>query len=338
MKDLERKIEKLGHRIDQGLEKKDVNQLKKCIEEASEIESYLIDKVDNANERSILSYFVGNAWYNLDLINKRVNNKSWAYDRIEQANAIKYFRKCVNEEKVSKSIISSIHIKAYTNLGNMFSLAGRSIYALECWKKALSINPNFAMAGCCFSHGLIQLANFFHDENHKFLSLKYAYKGLSSFLKSKDIHSNAREVFNQDVIWIKSNIYQKHLDSDFKFRTFSLGKTKNEKEYKQWVLKKSLFLNPLNDLFYESAIAHDVLNLPNMRVVKYDTPFLHGFFNQNNDLAYSIKETNFDDKVFKILKCAREAIIYLSLSIHVEESRNNSSNDLVIPLELPNYD
>ena len=54
-------------------------------------------------------------------------------------------------------------------------------------------------------------------------------------------------------------------------------------------------------------------------------------------LAYSIKETDFLQKTEKLVNLSREAIIYVSLAVHVEEQRNPVSG-IVVPFDLPEYD
>ena len=55
-------------------------------------------------------------------------------------------------------------------------------------------------------------------------------------------------------------------------------------------------------------------------------------------LAYSVTEEYFSKKTYKLLRYVREAVIYLSLSIHVEETKLHENNGVVMPLLLFNYD
>ena len=57
-----------------------------------------------------------------------------------------------------------------------------------------------------------------------------------------------------------------------------------------------------------------------------------------DSLAYSIDESDFEKKVYRLLRCAREALIYLSLSIHIEEKKNDKDDGIVMPLQLFDYD
>jgi len=489
---IRKKIIQLGVEIDAACDNKDISMLESIIEHAKNLQ----EESNNPDEISAIDYFIGNAWAEIDLIKNNNQANAWSYDRNEKLNAIKYFRKCISYNNVSKDIVNGIFIQAYTNLGNQFSEAGRAIYAIEAWGKALEIAPTFGMAGANLSHGLIYYANYLYDRNHSAIILRHCYKKLMLYLKCDRIHEGARHVFETDIEWLKSALPSEYLKGNNKFQEFSLGRSKKEKNYHEWVLKNSLYLNPLNDLFFESAIAHDVLHLPNMLIRKFKAPVFHGFFNEikqqyitarylyyqykeelsnnvvhfsdkgrglvntldypqygykyeqiknafkmlyslfdkiayfineyfelgidrekvyfkniwykdkkinekfenlnnnplrglyflskdfyskdedyliladpnaqkmaelrnhlehkymkiiwmNSDpydelrydnLAYLINETEFENKTNRLLKCAREAVIYLSLAIHIEENRNINKDGIVIPIPVTGYD
>jgi hypothetical protein len=489
---IHKKIINLGSKIDNAYDNRNADLLVKIIQKT---EQYRKENLNN-DEIAVLDYFVGNAWSGLDTIRNYTENNVWLYERIEKINAIKFFRKCISNNNVSEKTKKNIFIQAYTNLGNLFSESGRIIYAIESWKRALDIFPSFGMAGANLCHGLIYYANTLYDQNHKALLLHQSYDGLMLFLKCKDIYENARIAFDADVQGIKVALDKDFLEKKIEFKNYSLGRSVKEQEYHKWVLKNSLYLNPLNDIFYNSAITHDVLHLPSMITREYTAPIFHGFFNEikqefitarylfytykneipenkihysdkgrnlintldypqygyryellknsfrslfslfdkiayfineyfnigidkdkvyfrsiwyknggintlfdqmNNNplrglyylskdfyskdmdylevtdsdakdmaeirnhlehkylkihwikvdehdksrfdtLAYSITENDFQDKTFRLLKSAREAIIYLSLAIHVEERKKDTSDGLIMPLPMFRYD
>ncbi len=55
-----------------------------------------------------------------------------------------------------------------------------------------------------------------------------------------------------------------------------------------------------------------------------------------DDFAYSITESDFMSKICYIMKCAREALIYLSLAVNIEENKSNGK-DTKIPFKLIIY-
>src|SRR5437870_4983691 len=60
----------------------------------------------------------------------------------------------------------------------------------------------------------------------------------------------------------------------------TLGRSLEERMYRQWCLTHRLFLHPLNDLGPFPAAAVDAVSLPAVRVRLDEGPNLLGFFNQ----------------------------------------------------------
>lgn len=100
----------------------------------------------------------------------------------------------------------------------------------------------------------------------------------------------------------------------------SLGKSNQEKEYRQWALDNRLFLNPLNDLGARSIAANDVLFFPSFVIPrshglerKGRPPEVYGMYNQLKQeyvstrllLYESLKESteklHFSDKRVKLV-------------------------------------
>lgn len=58
-----------------------------------------------------------------------------------------------------------------------------------------------------------------------------------------------------------------------------------------------------------------------------------------DDLSYSLYESDFRNKTIRLLKMTREAIIYLSLAIYIEEyHRHGDTDELIVPHTLDRYD
>jgi hypothetical protein len=266
-----------GKQIDRAFDSGDAAGLKTLIDHGASLEQ---SPNLNPDSRAVLLYFLGNAWSDLDILERRGTERDWYYNRAGHINAIKYFRKAVLTPDVTARVRKGIFAQAFTNLGNMFSEAGRIIYALEAWRKALEVLPGFGMAGCNLSHGLLSYSRFFHDDYHSALVLRYAYKNLKVYIRHKDIYPKALQAFKADVEHIEHTLSKDFLRGENRFRKYSLGSTKAEQAYRTWCLSRGLFLNPLNDLFRDSAIAHDVLSLPSMALREYSAPVFYGFFNE----------------------------------------------------------
>lgn len=112
------------------------------------------------------------------------------------------------------------------------------------------------------------------------LLLRQSHKILLHHLGHPSVEELAKIAFSADLEWIGKVLTPAYLEANNEFKTFTLGRGIREQAYKKWVLKNSLFLNPLNDVFFDSAFAADVLQLPNMLVGDYRAPVFQGFFNQ----------------------------------------------------------
>lgn len=269
-------IIELGNKIDIATDLKNTQALKDCIALSQEMES--TGNFSN-DEKAILFYFTGNAWADLDYI-LNYESSSWLYKRAEFEKAIIYYRKVLGVEKLSDFISKNILSQNYTNLGNMFSQAGRIIVAIDYWDKALSLYPDFGMAKCNKAHGLIYYSKMLYDKSHQMILLKNAYKLLEESIENTTIHKKAKITFQDDIKYIESLFKKEYLESEIIFKKFSLGKSEREIAYKKWIIKNKLFINPLNDILQNDVVSHDVLSLPNLLVRDNPAPIYHGFFSQ----------------------------------------------------------
>jgi hypothetical protein len=275
MKKLMNQIQKLGIDIDRAFDNRDSAYLKECIQAGEKLEK----TVTTPNELAILYYYLGNAWSNLDILNG-LEASVRPYDRHEHIRSIENYRKCIGVNKIAAAIRSQFVIQAFINLGNMLSNAGRSIYAIELWKKALQIDPEYGMAGCNLSHGLIKFLKCLYDDGHQAILSRYAYKKLNHYIKDQRIYLQAKKAFQNDILAIEQVLNEEYLAEDDDFNEASLGDNHAEICYKKWVLNHALFLNPLNEVYKHSVVSHDVLSLPDMIANKYSAPVYQGFYNQ----------------------------------------------------------
>ena len=107
-------------------------------------------------------------------------------------NQLYYFRKSLSfleSEELADPIysphINGLIINLYVNYGNTLDSCGRKIAAIECYKKALSINPRFGMAsgnlGIAYNH----YARLVSNVSHRDYLHHYSYKYLCEAIKSK---------------------------------------------------------------------------------------------------------------------------------------------------------
>ena len=105
-----------------------------------------------------------------------------------------------------------------------------------------------------------------------------------SGLETKEVHPDARKVFEHGIRDIETRAGKKFLEETFDMNSHSLGDSEAEKKYRQWCLYNQLFINPLNDLGPYNIAAQDILSCPSLYTSKDETlpypPVYFGFYNQ----------------------------------------------------------
>ena len=270
-------INKISISIDTAFDKKDEASLQKIIDEIKQI---LIDNNLSSIEKIILYYDLGNAYADLDYLHNRKGNNIWVYNNDEHVNAIKAYRKCVKLNCHDKDLQNSVFMQCHTNIGNMFSESGRVIYAINSWQRALDISPNFGMAQGNLGVGLVEYAKSLYDNNHAFLISQKAYAFLKESIKSVDVYKEAKSQFMFYKEMLESRFSAESLNDEKLFPNYFEGISQQEMQYRKWAVKNSLFLNPLNDIYYDSFVAHDIIHLPNITTSIYEPPKYHGLLNE----------------------------------------------------------
>ena len=270
-------VNRISMGLDAASDEKNEVALNKFIEEIKELLSstYLDPFL-----KQILYYDLGNAYSALDSIRNRNKHKIWNYNNTEHLNAIKAYRNCANIETDEYPERENILIQCYTNLGNLFSESGRIIYAIYAWKKAMEINSEFGMAQGNLGIGLIEYAKNLYDDSHIFLIFKYAHSLLTKAFISNDVYPDAKDAFNSYKEFVEKSIKKEDLEKTDKFENYFNQLSSEELNYRKWVLSKSLFLNPLNDIYFDSFVAQDIIHLPNMIAPANEPPKYHGLFNE----------------------------------------------------------
>jgi len=266
-------IEQLGMLIDKA---SSAGEIEACIKQGDEIKSTLLGTEDDA---AVLYYYLGNAWANLDSMYCQDKKSDLDFDRKELSNAIKNFRQFLSMSADSAGFCE-IWVRANINIGNLFSDSGRVIFAIESWKKALDFSPLFGMAGCNLAKGLVSYGSMLYDQNHGSLMYRRAYKLYLYYLDCPLVQPGTRKQFREAIDQLEDLCDPSFLRSDESFDEYTLGSSLAEKRYRKWVAENPLFLNPINDIYSESIVCHDIVGLPDMNVM-IDFPLVfHGFYNQ----------------------------------------------------------
>ncbi len=233
------------------------------------------------DDKMTFYYNLSNAWSYKKMMKQAISSSNfWEFENQELTQEILYCRKALLFSEGTKNLKRKCEI--LTNLGNDLSHLGRYSEAIELWNKALSIDKEFSMAVGNLGYGIFYYSKILSDEGHKVYFLKESYLHLKKAIESDKIYIEAKNSFKSIVSFIEKNVDAVFLDMSNEFKNFSLGKTNKEISYNQWCFENILFLNPLNDIYKETIVAQDILNLPTMVVRKGDSRVYnyHSIFNQ----------------------------------------------------------
>ena len=171
-----------------------------------------------------------------------------------------------------------------TNLGNALSRVGRFVDAIMYWEKALQCNSSFGMALSNKGYGLISYARSLYDNRHVGVFMKFAYSFLKQGFETKEVHPDARKMFELAIRDIETRASKKFLEETFDMDSHSLGDSEAEKKYRKWCLYNQLYINPLNDLGPYNIAAQDILSCPALYTSKDEMssypPVYFSFYNQ----------------------------------------------------------
>ena len=188
------------------------------------------------------------------------------------------------------------------------------------------------------------LINTFDYPQHGFRyeQLKNSFKMLYSLFDKIGYFLNEYFKLGKD----QNKVYFKNIWFKNKNINTNIEKLKNNPLRGLYFLSKDLFSNDGSDKEYLEAAdpeANKIYDLRNNLEHKYckihwlrpDEPKEEL---RDDTLAYTITEDEFSEKTYKLLHFVREAVIYLSLAVHVEEKRLHENKEIVLPLMLFDYD
>ena len=214
----------------------------------------------NLKQESILYYFLGNAYSDVETLLIRKNIKSrHDFKNQDREKATFYFRKAL-----SKNPDNEIKIQSIINLANQYDFFGRFVYSIGLYNLALTINKDHPMVLGNKGIALWAYAGAIHDKNQKPYFIYFSFKALKKALKLFKNNTEAKKYFIKKYHHILKFKTHRVKEADLKLNDYFLGATKKEIEYKKWCLPNILYLNPLNDLGSYSIAAQDILHLPPM--------------------------------------------------------------------------
>lgn len=268
-------INKIGTLIDLSSDLESEEGVKFAISKAENLKK----RIDSPEDLSLLHYNIANAWASFKRIARSKGKTNLSWDNVELERELLNLRIALKLFKKTeiKEIKNDFICRVLTNLGNLFSNIGRFCDAIECWESALKYMPSFSMAIGNRGYGLVSYSNVLYDSGHKILFLNQARKDLSSSLNGT-LEGGAKSAFQETIDFIN-----KYLPPDLEIEDLEeekLGNSDEEINYRKWVLKNKLFLNPLNDISTSSFASNDVLTLPSIVMNIGEGPYFHAFFNQ----------------------------------------------------------
>ncbi|WP_278572661.1 MULTISPECIES: LA2681 family HEPN domain-containing protein [Fusobacterium] len=285
--ELDEVIQKIGILIDSYKINNDINVIEKGISTIKELEKK--EKEFYNKNYSILCYFLGNAYSEkyYYYIKKDVNNLIYLN---YLAQEVYYYRAALEKNDFD----NYKKCQVLCNLGNALSSMGRLMEGLKYCDEAIKIDSTFGMAYFIKAEHLLNNTRFLYDNSHTNLFVKQAYKNYKKAIKVGKLED--KEYYNQikeKILYIESCFPLEFLNEKKDFIDVSyFGK---EKEYRKWGIENNLFLNPLNSLYDDLAVAEDILHLPDMIApIEERIPYFYVMFNNIKHEFISIRYMYFE--------------------------------------------
>lgn len=279
-------VEYLGILIDISLDLERHEGLSRARDWVEELQSRELA----SQQRALLHYFSSNIWANLASLGRRatreraggdeedVRQEVWSWEKLESEKQIFHLRAGLLEDEFSK-LPELRQCQILTNLANLYDTVGRFVEAIEYWRRAVDIVPSFGMALGNMGIGLTHYAYAMYDPGHRNVFLQKALPYLQS-AREAQLHTDARLAFEDKISEIVDQLPEDMRDQAFDMTGYSLGDSELEVEYRQWCLRRGLFLNPLNDLGPYPIGGRDILTAPSIVYGLSEAPSYHGMFNQ----------------------------------------------------------
>lgn len=254
---IDKRVKKICKEFDEAFNEKNLDRIESNFEPALELLNTQLDIISKCN----LYYSIGTA--HGDYIQIGINKLSIEEVEYNLEQSFFHLRKAVDMIE-ENDIPREISIKVYTNLGNLFDEVNRRNEGIECYKKALEIYPNFAMANGNLGMAIFLYSRIIYDNSHQVILDHEAYKYLKkSFQDKRNLLDYAEKDFKNYYTQIEQVYAKEFLDNSLTFDDFPIL-DEEDRKYRQWCAQNSLFLNPLNDILDNNVVCKDIMHLPNM--------------------------------------------------------------------------
>ncbi|QQK09024.1 LA2681 family HEPN domain-containing protein [Miniphocaeibacter halophilus] len=261
---LDKRILKLQKDFDNAFDNKDKKKINELINKAT---NSFKDKDLNELSEASLYYSIANGYNDLiTLSNSEIDEKiieKILYFHRMSINIIDEYNYIDEEEPYFIGLMRSL----YTNYANILSTIGRIIEAIKYFKIVLTLDDNFAMAMGNLGISYMTYSNIICDKGHKNILNYFSYHYLKNSIKNinEEVDKGAKEIFMYYLALYNTEYIEKFLSQKLDIPRYSLGRSNEEKNYRNWCLENNLFLNPMNDLpIKENFIARDIVHLPDI--------------------------------------------------------------------------
>lgn len=249
-------LQLIGELTDMSLDLGRVDGLKHAVRLGNE----LLDRVIEPDQRSILHYFLSNAWSNQRAIKEAGEVPYFDWRQEEIIAELTHLRKAlaldqeglVPEERVCQIL---------TNLGNSMSHVGRFSKAIEYWDASLSLMPASHLARGNRALGIVWYAQTLYSGEHWEILLHQAHTELKTALLLP-VHDDAKRFFDMQRRAVSEALGEEGLKKHLDLNQYPSEPADEDSFYLKWALENRLFLNPLNELGPYPIAAQDVLTLP----------------------------------------------------------------------------
>ncbi|MGB6624328.1 MAG: LA2681 family HEPN domain-containing protein [Candidatus Acidiferrales bacterium] len=211
----------------------------------------------------------------------------WQWEQATLAREIFHLRRAVSHQEFA-NVNDTVKCLCLNNLGSRLRVAGRLIEALDCWRRALEVQPNFGMSLCNRAIGFAAYAEALEDPNVQALFLFVAHQEATAALSSTAAYTSSHDALTTKKVrslkqWIESRIDVKGIsthDPNPLSQENDSSQTNEEQAYRRWCLTNCLYLTELNDLGPYAIAAIDSIQMPT-HIVRTDSPHtFESFFDQ----------------------------------------------------------
>jgi hypothetical protein len=272
---MDRELESLGVQIDNAADAGDAEKLHRLNDQCAGLL-----KTCEGSRAATVWYYRSNVQAALQHLD---DPQSWKWRQPHGERQILYLRRA-HAHAGFASLHRFVRAQVTTNLANNLNSLGRSVEAIAIYDDSLRHQPRFAMA--LGNRGLARMdfARALHDQGHAAIILLAAYDDLAAAASAEAVwdgsYPGIREQFIAKAAEIETVIDVTAARSLTDLEDHSLGRSKQERAYRQWALTHQLFLNPMNVLGCHRIAATDRFGLPSYRSPTNDPPQFIAWFNQ----------------------------------------------------------